>query len=666
MKNKNYYIMDYYLLKKSNEEKNFIDLLNKNNQLKELIIPSLDVIKNKLFFFKKENNLFEVYKIIPENELEINQVLYKELKNNVLFKVIIEDNISSSLITEVFEMLCKRIFEQNGYNNERSVLQKYILLWLESNLAKQIAKDDRFSSLEVLFNLIEQTELCHQFNHDLIINIPKKWIDDNIDEWVSVEKKPQEIIEQIISFSDDNFKEYELLLTRLEDSTPWEYISESTRISNYVSFNNNFYFKSFVLFEKDIDAWVHFWDNLKYPALQDILFNYIRYPDDIIKIATILVNSKSEFQTKLSYLACILLKNAFESSKLITKNLSIYEDQFNEVFKFEKDKTLIIKGDKIYKEWIKTKQTFYQKLITLLSNILNNAELEEWVFSHKPHSMHQNQYVQLHNDEVQIIIEAYSTYLSATSEKIINIHNNFNLQKFNFSLSRIEQSLYKEQIEVLWEKLIEFIESDIFYWDKSNNEPHWSTLKGIGVLLNLSKSPELRALEFIDRFIITYEGWNVNYDEMYKKIDREVFAFSGAIMLLEHDDILKEESKESFFKQLIGRLFTQRRFSIFDQEETYQKPLHLIWEIVNQKYSQLKLFFEEQLILNLDNLISVLDIFYLNNYQISSSSKGLLKDRVSREYHFVRKQYSQNQNIQNILDYIEQEDSELFSKVEDF
>lgn len=649
MDKKKFYTTDIHWLQQVIKKQSFVDFLNESIDLISLIAEPIEQIKEKIWSIVQERKEVAFNDIILEDEEKINLCLAETLTTTPLFISITDETISAQLFSKVFNKLCGRLFHKDGHNNEEYIIQSYVHAWLENNLAKQIAQDEKFSSPAILIKLIDQTEMLHQFYGDLIKYIPSEWITSDVEEWIKMPENQTNILEHIRTFDKDYFKGYEQRLSDLNGKSLWKYIEEATRYSDYAMLNKEFSFKSSLLFEKSIPIWIQFWDNLKYPVLQDIPFIH-RYPFDIIEIAKRLKESAIESKEK-SHLACILLKNSFETSISATNYLSVYTDE-NVIKSFsEQDEAFINKGKKELNEWQERKQNYYNELFSMLSSILGISEIEEWVFSLKPRSTPQNKYTEQYNGEIQAVVNSFSTYINTHPQSDIVIAENFNLQKFNFLISQIQNG-NNTSVEVILKHLINYIKSESFYWDQSYEAHYWDALKGIGILLGLVENPEKKALELICQFKVAYEGWNINHEKMYQQTSKETFILSGVILLFEHVETLNDKS-ELFFNQLLDIILTQYRFAIFEQDKAYQKPLYLLWLVVNQIQKNMKPYFEKEIIQNIDNLVTVFQILKSDSYQLEESSEDLLKNRIEKELPFVKRRNSHNREIRDFLEKIE-------------
>ena len=638
MNQKLLYTRNYYILRKINQEQKFIDFLNQDNELIELVDFSLNKLKDKLLWVIQEKNSFDNFESLIHNETELNQKLSAKFAENEIYNIVEDKSISANLFTNVFNKLCRRIFLKDGHNDEQYDLQSYIHYWLENNLAIKIAEDNRFSALSVLFKLLEQTEMLRYFYCDLIKSIPLEWVENELEKWIKSDENPNNVLDSIRTFDKEYFKGYESMLQKLNKSTPWNFIFESTRFSDYATFNNKFSFKSSVLIEKKLSLWIYFWDKLKLPLLQNIPFHNIQYPKDILNIAKELVKQKDKIKSNQSHLACILLNNLVGNSLKVTEALSFYDndERIQSLTPFEKDEEIIENGEKAFNEWKEEKTKIYKEIINILSEILSYEAIEEWAFSYKPRSSPQNHFTDQYNVEVKNVIAAFFDYSNIKSfdKKIEEVEYNFNLQKFNFLVTQLnEETSTENQTKKLLNKLIDFILSDKFFWDKTYSQPYWDTLKGVGLLLSSINNSVSTSFDLINRIKVHYEGWNIKTGN-YKLTKQESFMLCGIILLLEHNNAFKDKKeRNSFFKQLLNLILCQIRFSPPSViEDDYLKPLQLLYLVVNQIFPDLKLYYEKELVLNLDDLGSVLEILNSENYPLKPCSKKLLQKRIDNEF----------------------------------
>ncbi len=653
MDKKRLYTTDYYNLRRISEEQKFIDLLNDSKELIKLITPSLDVLREALYEVIQGKEPLEDFDLLMNNENELNQILYTKLSDNKIFSSVKDESISGKLYTNAFNKLCRRIFLKDGHNDEKFIVQSYVHYWLENCLAKMISVDNRFCQLSILLKLIRQAEMLHHFYSSLKKYIPEKWITNQLKEWTKSNKNPNNVLESIRTFDKNYFKGYELRMQEIRNFTPWHFISETTRFSDHAMFNDEFSFKSVILFEKDIAAWVLFWDNLKLPILQDIPFHYYQYPKDILNIAKEIVKQKPKITSNISHLACILLKNLFESSLRVTERLSFYsnDERLESISQFEKDETIIASGKKANEEWVVENKEIYKEIINVLKEVLSSKDIEEWTFSYKQRSSPQNQYTDHYNSEIEIIVDTYSSHVKTLSidKKIEGLKDNFSFQKFNFVISEINSlTLSENQAKNLLLEMTDFVESESFFWDKTYSPPYWDALKGIGMLLSLTKKQVSVAVDLINRIKVHHEGWNIKFGD-YMSTNRESFMLCGIILLLEHKDVFKNKKERvSFFKQLLSLILNQSRFSVMDKDNDYVLPLHMLCLVVNQIYPDMKLYFEKELVQNLDKLSTVLRILSSEDYPMKPSSKKILKQRMENEIVFEKRKLMRNKRRQDL------------------
>ena len=179
-------------------------------------------------------------------------------------------------------------------------------------------------------------------------------------------------------------------------------------------------------------------------------------------------------------------------------------------------------------------------------------------------------------------------------------------------------------------------------------EPYWSALKGLGFILSQQENPILTAKELINRFKVNHQGWNPSKIDN-KSLTKEVFIYSSIALLFEYESAFKDETeKESFSKELLNHILTQDRFSIVDNSEYYQMPLHLLFLVANQLFSDVKEFYEQELIDNYDNLYSLLTILSNDKTPLLDNSKEQLKKRLDIEFLLLKRQYGNRKQTNKV------------------
>ena len=648
-----FYQYDFYTLEQRYEENVIVEILDKSMLLNNAVEPFVQNVVKSLFTAINENKSIEISNIaLPE----IENYLQNALTGNRLYNVYFESNPPNKLSEIVCNKFLSRIFKKDGFNNEKYTIQRYVHAWLEKKLAQKVAKDLRFNSMDTLARLIRKTEILHRFYISLIENIPQNWIRDNKGDWVNVNVGLENIMDSIRTFDRDYISNYTDFYNSIDKTNLWNYVCKVTQNSDYVSLNDEFSFKSSVLIKNDISLWIEFWDNLNLPIIQDCaLHSYFNITaKQYLEIIDVLVSKKIKLNSDLNVLLLIVVKNYFEKSYKLTERLSFYEDEDrinteNEHF-FDK-------GKKIHKEWLKEKPEHYEKLIKELQLQLSQSDIEDWIFSYKP-IINNNTYKpnNIYNSEIELLTSAYKSDLT----KLADFNSQrFNLQKFNYYVQIIRDSENKDLAVKLLNAMLDYITSDKFFWDKSYFEPYLSSIKGIGYLISLHADPIQKAKEIIDKFKVNHQGWNpVKID--YKPITKEAFVYSGVVLLFEHATAFKDiSSKKDFFQDFLKTILIQDRYSQIDNSEYYQRPLHLLFLVSNQVFTEIKEYFEKELIENCDNLYSLLSILSSDNKGICNQSKLLLEDKLEKEFPIEKRQFNNRsqkdkiQEMEKIIDGLE-------------
>src|ERR1035437_2737738 len=605
-----FYQYDFYALERKYPELNFIELLDAIPSLNKSIEPFIRDVADLLFTSIKDGKNVEIAEIVLPN---IEGDLEKTLIGNSLYDSYLESHAGQSLSEFGLNKFLRRLFKKDGHNNETHIIQDYFHSWLEKKLALHIIQDSHFNSLDVLKSLIEKTEMLHDFYIYIIENIPNDWVLNKKQEWVNVSVNPEKLLYSIRTFDKAYLDNYINSLQIQSKENLWNFVQEVTRNSDYMMLNSEFSFISSVLIKKDISIWIEFWDNLQLPIIQDCVFHsFFNFkPQQYLQLVSELTAEKTAIKSDLNVLLLIALQNYFKASYKLTERFSLYEE--SERIK-EENKHIFQEGHKYQKEWLDEKEKNYGSIILTLQKKLSKSDIEDWIFSYKPRiNNRQNKPNEIFNSEIKLLTE---TYKNNSAKPLSSDLQSFNLQKFNFYVETIKETEDKKLASNLLEAMTNFISSDKFYWDRTYAEPYWSALKGLGFILSQQDNATLKAKELINKFKINHQGWNpIKID--FSPLVKESFIYSGVALLFEHDSTFKgKPDKEKFFKEFLNHILIQDRYSQIDNSEYYQLPLHLLFLVATQIFSDVKEHFEQELIDNYDNLFSLLSILSSNKESI--------------------------------------------------
>lgn len=627
-----FYKYDVHVLERIYPEREFVELLEGIPTLNESITTFINNVTDLLYISIENNKNIEVTEVVSPN---IDEELEKNLVNIPIY-ISYKSHSEKSLSEFVFDKFFRRIFKKDGHNNETHIIQDYIHSWLEKKLARNIVQDARFSSLEVLKSLLYKTEMLHSFYVDLFENIPTEWVLDNKEEWVSVNVSSDKLLETVRTYDDEFVTGYISSISKLPKENIWNFVKEAIRHSDYMMLNHEFSFISSVLIRTDISLWIEFWDNLKLPVIQDCVFiSWSNFsPKEYLRLVSRLTTEETVVKSDLKVLLLIIAHNYFETSNKLTEHFSIYEDSER---KNERNEHFFGQGIDQQKEWLKEKRKNYENIIQSLKKKISNSEIEDWIFSYRPRT-NSGQYKanEIYNLEIKLLTEAYKQ----SAEQMSLDFKSFNLQKFNFYVEVLKGKKDRKMASSLLEAITYYISSDKFFWDRTFEEPYWSALKGLGFVISQQDNVIQSANELIARFQTIHQGWNPSKID-FSPLVKESFICSGIALLFENGSAFKDKKeKENFFKELVNQLLTQDRFSNIDNSEYYQMPLHLLFLVANQILSDVKEFYERELIDNYDNFYSLLVILSHDKIPLGDNAKEQLKKRFDTDFLLLKRQLS--------------------------
>lgn len=641
-----FYTRDYYFIYRKNEENIFIQSLNSDSKLSALIDPYIQNLKNQVFesltsVLIAEKQSVDVEKIYEEidSDRTFNDALHKALSDNIQYKAIVEQDVNLKLLPSVFLKLYKRIFEKDGLNDEKYIISSYVQYWLEFLLAKSIVSDQRFKSYSIVISLIHKLEMLHNFYAYFKEMLPTDWVTSEKESWVSVHTEAEKILVGLWRFDGNYFDYQNELIDKYRDASPYKFTFETTRFSEQYMFSDEYSFKNSVLFEKDIDLWLQFWTNLKFPILQDLPFIYLQSPLDILEISTE-IDKHSIENTKILYF--ILIQNLFDHSIKVDNTLEFYSDseKLKGINTFQRNEELLQVGKDLQKKWAAEKAQVYHKVFSVALKSLTYLEIEEWLFSFKPRHTNSS-YDKIYNDEIQTITNELSSLNTESFEaQLENIVVNFNLQKFKYFVDNIGKIKTPDKAKLILDSFREFLKTKDFYWDKSFSEEYWSIMKGVGTLLSLTEQPIQYAKEILNQFHVNYEGWNVTHID-YKYPQKEAFVMCCAVLLLEHEEIFENKDDcEDYFKFLTNRVIEQIRYASF-QADYYPSVLFVLSLIANQVLLNTKPFLDLEMVNYIDEIKILINILASAGYSLSEEATNILKNRLENEARFEEKKLLQ-------------------------
>ena len=188
-------------------------------------------------------------------------------------------------------------------------------------------------------------------------------------------------------------------------------------------------------------------------------------------------------------------------------------------------------------------------------------------------------------------------------------------------------------------------------------------MRGMAILLSSTANTLLKIDEIIKDFKVSHQGWKIA-DIDYKPLIKESFVYCGIGLIFENNTVFKDEiQRENFFKQFSQMILNQDRFSRVNNSKYYQKPLYILFLIVNQVYKEQKDYYEESLISGIDDLFALLEIFRNSEYNMSKDVKSLLEKRLRDEFLIERRKYN-NRTLRDKAEFLDKILDELNINIE--
>ena len=291
----------------------------------------------------------------------------------------------------------------------------------------------------------------------------------------------------------------------------------------------------------------------------------------------------------------------------------------------EEDRTFI---KEIIKDIENSKEERYRRIVGIWNDVFGKEELSVWTSSKKAEAERKHEkYGRPELDVVHLI----SNEINVTSDDV----KSFNLKDKGFESLLTFAGTAKDAVvaKSVIEALVEKIFSERSYPDTVLSEKWFEQVRTICRCLDISGE---NGLELLQRKRKPREGYNVDLVTSMRTERQE--AYWLAMLLLS----LEQGSDEALFKQYIDMLFRDTRYTIDSLTDDVFAPYYVAELLVSQMMPGLKDEYEKRLIKEIPYLVFVIRVLTGNQGEISDEVKGLLGDRIQREWELERKLLSQN------------------------
>lgn len=512
----------------------------------------------------------------------------------------------------------------DNYNGCSEIISSLLSFFL----GKKISVDEGKKS-NVFFQIFMDTE-----NYDFLYGCK---IDDQVLEEIA--KEPLNFEKMILG--KDRWPSVEEFMKEFDKK------SESEILQNYERFSpqNNFFPVAYkwhfliplILERKRYDLALSLLEQLKYPIFQNEILIYLS-KDDCVALCNEIINNGLD---NVKFLVAQLLEQWFSALVKFGELLDDYEN------KNDLDSEL----KKVIEQSKNKREEYLQNISNDLSLFIKKLGLSfvvGYFFRKKLNSPVSETIHKRNYNEILILLQ-----------KTLLKQKNFNqipYSELDLSclLSRVQQ-LYeagetekvKEVMDVVDSKLL--VSNPFISIDLSVNNLALMRLYCLG----LSMQSQEEIIQKIDKFKVSFEGFNSALEKKYKLVSSEVFVLCSLALLFEHKDIVDD----SVFSQTLFRKLTEFVLSQIYRcnnenliEQYYLMPLQLLKIIVEQIYMDEKDWFDNQIV-SLDDLKYTLLVFQYNTKDLCPSVKQTLKERLRDEWEHEKKMsFRKREELIKLLD----------------
>ena len=630
---------------------------------------------------------------IKENGTPQNKMLFNDLKlSPVILNIIQEgDDFYSSLLNieewiskdstdlineKPFTYSLTRVYNQIwGIQNEHKSVELSIYNALQKHLfelvGKSVAHDSEYNTIDIWENIYITTYSFDGFYNKWLNNIDVNLIKSNLSNLIHIPSKTQ--LHDLASFMDYRKEKgkythaYLEKLEKLESKSDWEFIRESTRDSDLLSFEDNLYFKENLILRTSLNNWIKWVDNLEFPVLQDHAFYSIKNLDSFREIISLILLEKSNLKTESKKLLLITLKKWFWLLENITSNLFYLKggEWSRNYPKMEGKEDIIKQAENDYTDW--TNKLLEEQCTTIFELIFKTTPVSdsiyfqgvfEWINSYTKQNYLNKKYPEPDLKTLEIVTGKFQSLLCADIQNkntIIDCIEQTNLS-WQFLESFLGIFMTDESDEQFKEKLLlkylSFLESPNFKWNISNEYNNETLDKAYYFAYVISKqsNPFETWEKLYQEYKCWHEGWNYNVFSSKNKTNIENYLLTVGVCL-SYTFYKNNEQIEakSTFEKILNILFSQYRVSSKYKLMAYTVPLRFLSHTKAYFCSQEIDDFATQLSIKLDDIEDLLPLYYeicivLKEQQrkLNETTKGLILSQITNDFWMLEIRYKEN------------------------
>lgn len=635
-----YYRYDSHLLSKKALEESAKEYLDREKDLVDEIDTIMSSVLDNLFIEIEGGEKKDVRGLNPDTELWIDTAL-SESSIYQSFKA----NGYKNLASTAWNNFIQKLFCAGSISEHGHIMLDCMEYWMVSRFVADLTKDDRFCDISILLNILERGEMIHGLYNCLLESIPNEWFARLKTAFAHIETK----VERMLDYFAIKHEDTSLDVVRAQYDgkiSPWNFVSELSRYSDYIMLAEDYAFKSAVIARHDFKDWFGYWINMRYPAIQNSMLGLatMRAPESYACLLHILEASSLPKEQK-RILGLIVAKNWVLVSTQISERMSAYADDTKLK---ASDEDFLKKGKAYYDDWEKEKFAITKDIISSMLSVEPVTDVEDWVFSYK---FRGNKFSVIYDENIKMLV---SIYENLTKGCMPNDFTALNIRKFNMYASKIETA-DKDKCSQLLDAMASYISSDKFLWDGNiSSKESKDAFTHVARLILRDDDPEEKAFSLIENFCVKHQGWNVHLPE-YRDSLREAFVLDCvAYIFLQTEGTEKIKDKKVFFERFCNKIIQQVRFSL-NKHQSYTKTLSLTYWITSQLSDDARRNFQRKVIMNVDDLVDVLYVLGLNHYTMENDTIAVLCQRIKEELPLIENAYSNRtqdvelSNIRNLV-----------------
>lgn len=379
--------------------------------------------------------------------------------------------------------------------------------------------------------------------------------------------------------------------------------------------------------KEDYERWIVLLNVLHYVPSQKAFCYCLKRHKDFYEVLNVINIKKLNFPQTFLW---VFLDHWFEWLTQVGGKLLTYKDKKGFYNNNKDAQALIQEAVTIIDEWNKDIPIMVREIMEGFSRYIQQEKILAWATrKHLRNDVLNNPYSEVYNHYLKLICKYFSENiaLNAVADEDLNL---------NMLILMAETVVINNDItfgKEVYKKLIICLMNDNFSCMEKISAIDEHRQKTISQLLILI-TPSLNFTPYINEIATRFQGWNLNYHQLYNEAKREAYLICCFFKMFEVNSF-NNEKKFFYWKNIIDIYL--REYRRCDNEyilrDDFSVPFRVAVEVAEKiKDTQCKEYLHEAIIENVLSIVSLLTIFSECSMSLSHKTVERLKKRIEQEW----------------------------------